>query len=82
MNLLDSKSRTGSPKTRGGFVMQRKRLWYGLLGLVGSSPIGPVEDFATGWLNSDTSSDGRPVDVTVGADGALYVRDDKGGFIY
>ena len=51
--------------------------------LDGSSPIGPVEDFATGWLNEDDySSDGRPVDITVGADGALYVSDDKGGYIY
>jgi glucose/arabinose dehydrogenase len=51
--------------------------------LDGSSPSGPVEDFATGWLNeSDYSSDGRPVDVTVGSDGALYVSDDKGGIIY
>ncbi len=50
--------------------------------LDGSSPTGPVEDFATGWLNTDDSSDGRPVDVIVGADGALYVSDDKGGFIY
>jgi glucose/arabinose dehydrogenase len=43
---------------------------------------GPVEDFATGWLNSDGNADGRPVDVVVGSDGALYVSDDKGGFIY
>ena len=50
--------------------------------LDGSTPVGPVEDFATGWLNSDNSSDGRPVDVVVGSDGALYVSDDKGGFIY
>ena len=50
--------------------------------LEGNRPIGPVEDFATGWLNSDNSSDGRPVDVTVGSDGALYVSDDRGGFIY
>ena len=50
--------------------------------LDGSSPIGSVEDFATGWLNRDNSSDGRPVDVIMGADGALYVSDDKGGFIY
>lgn len=41
-----------------------------------------VEDFATGWLNDDGTADGRPVDVVVGADGALYVSDDKGGFIY
>ncbi len=50
--------------------------------LEGNTPTGPVEDFATGWLNRDGSSDGRPVGVTVGADGALYVSDDKGGFIY
>lgn len=40
-------------------------------------------DFATGWL--DPAADeaaGRPVDVTVGSDGALYISDDKAGFIY
>lgn len=42
-----------------------------------------VTDFATGWLDPSTEeSFGRPVDVTVGSDGALYVSDDKGGFIY
>ncbi len=50
--------------------------------MANGAPAGPVEDFATGWLNSDGNADGRPVDVTVGADGALYVSDDKGGFIY
>ena len=51
--------------------------------LDGSTPTGPAEDFATGWLNAeDYSSDGRPVDVAVGSDGALYVSDDKGGYIY
>lgn len=42
-----------------------------------------VVDFATGWLD-EASGDvpGRPVDVLVGADGALYVSDDKGGYIY
>lgn len=42
----------------------------------------PPEDFAIGWLNEDNSADGRPVDVIVGSDGALYVTDDKGGFVY
>ncbi len=43
----------------------------------------PVEavDFATGWLN-DNKAWGRPVDVVVGPDGALYVSDDRSGFIY
>jgi glucose/arabinose dehydrogenase len=43
----------------------------------------PVEavDFATGWLN-DNKAWGRPVDVVVGPDGALYVSDDRSGYIY
>jgi glucose/arabinose dehydrogenase len=40
-----------------------------------------VEDFATGWLQGD-SAWGRPVDVAVGTDHALYVSDDKAGVIY
>jgi glucose/arabinose dehydrogenase len=42
---------------------------------------GPIQDFATGWLVGD-SAWGRPVDVLVGSDGALYVSDDSGGKIY
>lgn len=40
-----------------------------------------VEDFATGWLQGDNAW-GRPVDVTVGTDKALYVSDDRSGLIY
>jgi glucose/arabinose dehydrogenase len=40
-----------------------------------------VEDFATGWLINGEAW-GRPVDVAVGTDGALYVSDDKAGLIY
>lgn len=40
-----------------------------------------VEDFATGWLKNQQAW-GRPVDVAVGADGALYVSDDKANIIY
>jgi glucose/arabinose dehydrogenase len=43
---------------------------------------GPAEDFLTGWLQSDAGANGRPAGVTVGADGALYVSDDKAGLIY
>jgi len=54
------------------------------LPLDGSAPTGPLEDFATGWLEESLpyTVTGRPVGVTVGVDGALYVSDDKGGFIY
>lgn len=43
----------------------------------------PVEvvDFATGWLNNEHAW-GRPVDVVTGPDGALYVSDDRAGYIY
>ena len=50
----------------------------------GNKPV-KVEDFATGWLTNktdDTSAWGRPVDVIVGPDGALYVSDDRAGYIY
>ena len=38
-------------------------------------------DFATGWL-TDNKAWGRPVDVAVGPDGALYVTDDRTAYIY
>ena len=44
----------------------------------GSSRRPRVEDFATGWRTGDRVW-GRPVDVLVGRDGALYVSDDHGG---
>lgn len=46
-------------------------------------PAGDPEPFATGFL-PDAGADalGRPAGLAVGADGALYVSDDKAGFIY
>jgi glucose/arabinose dehydrogenase len=52
------------------------------LDFVDGQPADEVVDFVSGWLQEDGSAGGRPVDVLVGADGALYVSDDKGGFIY
>jgi len=40
-----------------------------------------VVDFVTGWLNNNEVW-GRPVDVVVGTDGAVYLSDDKANLIY
>jgi glucose/arabinose dehydrogenase len=46
-------------------------------------PAGQAEPFATGFLPEGAQDAlGRPAGLAVGADGALYVSDDKGGFIY
>jgi glucose/arabinose dehydrogenase len=53
------------------------------LPLDGEKPTGPVQDFATGWLDEASGQvSGRPVGLGVGPDGALYISDDSGGFIY
>jgi glucose/arabinose dehydrogenase len=47
------------------------------------APAGEPEPFATGFLpDGATDALGRPAGLAVGADGALYVSDDKAGFIY
>ena len=38
-------------------------------------------NFITGWLVNGRYT-GRPVGVTVGRDGSLFVSDDMGGIIY
>jgi glucose/arabinose dehydrogenase len=46
-------------------------------------PAGEAEPFATGFLPEGASdSRGRPAGLAVGADGALYLSDDKSGFVY
>lgn len=47
---------------------------------------GQPQDFAWGWLPGSADNPGqvwgRPVGVTVGSDGALYITDDTGGRVY
>lgn len=46
-------------------------------------PAGPVSDLATGFLpDGATDALGRPAGLAVGGDGALYVSDDKAGYVY
>jgi len=46
-------------------------------------PAGEPEPFATGFLpDGGGGALGRPAGLVVGADGALYISDDKAGFIY
>ena len=47
------------------------------------APAGAVSDLVTGFLPAGaTDALGRPAGLAVGGDGALYVSDDKAGFIY
>ncbi|HEV2362678.1 MAG TPA: PQQ-dependent sugar dehydrogenase [Caulobacteraceae bacterium] len=48
----------------------------------GGRPTGAVEDFLTGFVISDAAAWGRPVGVTVAADGALLVSEDASGTIW
>jgi glucose/arabinose dehydrogenase len=49
----------------------------------GGRPSGELEDFATGFADVEENQiSGRPVGLTEGPDGSLYISDDKGGFIY
>lgn len=46
-------------------------------------PAGAPVTLVGGFLDPETGdASGRPAGVTVGGDGALYVSDDKGGYIY
>jgi glucose/arabinose dehydrogenase len=52
------------------------------LPVAGDGVPGPVQDFATGWLQPNGAVYGRPAGVAVGADGSLYASDDLMGLIY
>ena len=45
-------------------------------------PIGPIEDFLTGFLNARNEAQGRPVGVGEDATGAILVADDVGNIIW
>lgn len=45
-------------------------------------PAGPMEDFLTGFLNSEGQALGRPVGVAVDKSGALLVADDVGNTVW
>jgi glucose/arabinose dehydrogenase len=41
-----------------------------------------VKDFMSGWLREDGIALGRPVDIMIRPEGAIFVSDDKAGVIY
>lgn len=49
--------------------------------LVDGHPAGPPEDLLRGWLN-DGVAWGRPVAPLIGADGSLYLSDDRADAVY
>lgn len=69
---------------RHGSWNRKRKIGYdlALVKLNGNKSAG-LETFATGWLDEDAQKSwGRPVDVLVAPDGALFVSDDQAGVIY
>jgi len=62
-------------KTRTGCKIVRIHLKNGV-------PNGEYEDFVTGFVLNETDVIGRPVGITTGVDGALYVSEDANGTIW
>jgi glucose/arabinose dehydrogenase len=60
---------------RTGYKLIRVPLRHG-------APIGAYEDFMTGFVTPEGDVWGRPVGITVAADGALLVSDDENGTIW
>jgi glucose/arabinose dehydrogenase len=60
---------------RGGYELLRVLLQSG-------TASGVYEDFMTGFVNADGTVWGRPVGVTVGSDGSLFVSDDGSNSIW
>lgn len=62
-----------------------KRTGYKVVRLLideAGNPTGEYEDFMTGFVLSEKEVWGRPVGVTVGADGSLFVTEDGNGSIW
>jgi glucose/arabinose dehydrogenase len=55
-----------------------------MMATLDGNKVSKFEEFATGWLPGTDEKEviGRPVDVEVGADGSLYISDDKQGAVY
>lgn len=60
-----------------------KKTGYKLVGIPfkEGKPVGPPQDIITGWLENGKVW-GRPVAPVAGADGALYLSDDRAGAVY
>ena len=78
----DGKTTSWWPSTARGTARTRRVMHSGGCQWEGE-PAGEAEPFATGFLPEGAEQAlGRPAGLAVGADGALYVSDDKGGYIY
>jgi len=71
--------------TMHGSWNRSKRTGYKVVRLLfddGGKPTGVYEDFMTGFVLSDNQVWGRPVGVTVGQDGSLFVTEDGNGTVW
>lgn len=79
------------PKFAGGAFIGEHGSWNRLelngykvafIRFAGGRPVGPPEDFVTGFLNSNGKIRGRPVGLTIDRTGALIIADDVGNSVW
>jgi len=84
-NNFPAEYRRSAFVTMHGSWNRSKRTGYKVVRLLFNEtgqPTGLYEDFMTGFVVSDDQVWGRPVGVTVGKDGSLFVTEDGNGTIW
>lgn len=91
LGLTFYRGKTFPEKYRGGAFIGQRGSWnrskfvgyrVAFVPFKGGMPAGPDEDFVTGFLAQGDEAYGRPVGVTVAADGSLLVADEPGNTVW
>jgi glucose/arabinose dehydrogenase len=91
LGLAFYRSQAFPEKYRGGAFVGQRGSWnrsqfvgyrVAFVPFKDGKPAGPAEDFLTGFLAGNEAAHGRPVGVTVAADGSLLVADEPGNVVW